>query len=119
MYLKKNDKIIDFELTDYLGNRIKSSDYKGQKVYLSFFRGASCPFCNLRVHQLIKNYSKFEANKIQIITFFAATKEEINKYAGKQNAPFTIIPDPNPHHRSKKVPAHIKKEQDYSEHKRK
>jgi len=37
MYLKKNDKIIDFELTDYLGNRIKSSDYKGQKVYLSFF----------------------------------------------------------------------------------
>ncbi|PIQ16388.1 MAG: hypothetical protein COW67_03400 [Flavobacteriales bacterium CG18_big_fil_WC_8_21_14_2_50_32_9] len=95
MYLKKNDKIIDFELTDYLGNRIKSSDYKGQKVYLSFFRGASCPFCNLRVHQLIKNYSKFEANKIQIITFFAATKEEINKYAGKQNAPFTIIPDPN------------------------
>lgn len=95
MILTKNDKAVDFNMHDYLGNSIKLSDYKGQKVYISFFRGASCPFCNLRVHQLINNYSKFEANNIQIITFFAATKEEINKYAGKQNAPFTIIPDSN------------------------
>lgn len=92
--LLENDKAIDFIVSDYLNNQVTLSDYKGKKVLLSFFRGAACPFCNMRVRELINNYSKFEEKGIVIIVFFAATKEEINEYAGKQNAPFAIIPDP-------------------------
>ncbi len=93
--LRKKDAAIDFIATDYLGNTIDMTNYKGKKVLLSFFRGASCPFCNMRVNQLIKQYSKFEKNGIHIITFFAAKKTEILHYAGTQNAPFPIIADPN------------------------
>lgn len=92
--LLENDKAIDFIVSDYLNNQVTLSDYKGKKVLLSFFRGASCPFCNMRVHELINNYPKFEEKGIVIIAFFASTKEEINEYAGKQKAPFAIIPDP-------------------------
>ena len=91
MRLKELDMAVDFEAFDYLNNKIRLSDYKGQKVMLSFFRGASCPFCNLRVQQLINNYSEFEKNEITLITFFAASNEEIIKYAGKQNASFPIL----------------------------
>ena len=92
--LKEKKTAIDFIATDYLGNKIELTDYKGKKILLSFFRGASCPFCNMRVNQLIKNYSKCEENEIAIITIFAASKDEIVKYAGTQNAPFPIIADP-------------------------
>jgi len=93
--LKKNDHSIDFSQEDYLGNKVHLKDYKGKKILLSFFRGASCPFCNLRINQLINNYDEFQKNQIEIITFFSASKEEIFQYAGKQKAPFPIIPDPN------------------------
>lgn len=92
--LLKNDNAIDFIVSDYLNNQITLSDFKGKKILLSFFRGAACPFCNMRVRELINNYPKFEEKGIVIIAFFASTKEEINEYAGKQKAPFAIIPDP-------------------------
>lgn len=93
--LVKKNPAIAFIATDYLGNTIDLNNFKGQRVLLSFFRGASCPFCNMRIHELIKHYSEFEENGIVIIALFAAKKEEIVHHAGKQNAPFPIIADPN------------------------
>ncbi len=94
MRLKEGSKSIKFSMKDYTDKEVVFEKFKGQKVLLSFFRGASCPFCNLRINQLIKRYTEFEKMNINIITFFAATKEEISGYAGNQNAPFPIIPDP-------------------------
>ncbi len=93
--LTSNERVIDFSKDDYLGNKINLADYQGKKVLLSFFRGASCPFCNLRIRQLIMQYPEFEKNNIEIIALFAATSEEISEYAGKQSAQFPIIPDPD------------------------
>lgn len=92
--IQKKDNAIQFEATDYLGNKVRLSDYKGKKVLLSFFRGASCPFCNMRLKEMIKRHNEFKEKEIEIITLFTSTKTEIDKYAGKQNAPFIIIPDP-------------------------
>jgi peroxiredoxin len=84
----------EFTSKDYLGNQLNLADYKGKKVMLSFFRGASCPFCNMRIRELIQAQAKFEKSHIQIIAVFAASASEIAEYAGKQKAPFPIIPDP-------------------------
>lgn len=92
--LMEYDNAIDFIVADYLNNQITLSDFKGKKVLLSFFRGGACPFCNMRVRELINNYPKFEENGIVIIAFFASSKEDILEFTGKQNAPFSIIPDP-------------------------
>ncbi|WP_373496628.1 peroxiredoxin family protein [Aquiflexum sp.] len=89
-----SEKSPEFKIKDYLGNTLSLTDYKGQKIMLSFFRGASCPFCNMRVRELIQSYGKFQERKIAIIAVFAATAEEIAQYAGKQKAPFPIVPDP-------------------------
>lgn len=84
-----------FKQPDFLGNEIHLNKYKDSKVLISFFRGAACPFCNLRIHQLINNFDEFEKRNIKIIAFFAASQSEIAKYAGQQNPPFPIIPDPD------------------------
>ena len=92
--LKVGSTAIPFETSDFLGNTIKTDHLKGKKIHLSFFRDASCPFCNLRLNQLIRNYDRFENNNIELIAFFASTKDIILKYANGYEAPFPIIPDP-------------------------
>ena len=84
---------ISFAGTDVYGSKIDLKDYQGQKVVLSFFRKAACPFCNMAMQQLIKRHTEFEAKGIKIITLFASTKDDVLKYAGKQTPPFPIIAD--------------------------
>lgn len=93
--LIKGDKAPSFNITDYKNNPVSLKQYQGKQILLCFFRDSSCPFCNLRVQELIKNESKLQDQNIQVLAFFASTIETINKYTAKQNAPFPIIPDPN------------------------
>lgn len=39
------DRVLDFELSDMTGRRIKISDYQG-KVVLLFFFATWCPYCS-------------------------------------------------------------------------
>jgi len=91
--LKKGSKAIPFKGTDLDGNVIDLSAYEGQKVLLTFFRKAACPFCNMNLQQLIRKNEELEKNGIKVVTLFASSKEEVMQYAGKQNPPFPIIPD--------------------------
>jgi len=92
--LNKTDTAPNFTAKDYLGNVVNLKDYGGDKVLLSFFRGATCPFCNLRLSLLIKEYPEFERRGIKVVAIFAGSMEEISAYGGQQNAPFSIIADP-------------------------
>lgn len=92
--LRIKDKAVNFKTKDYLGNPVNLDVNLGKKVFLSFFRDASCTFCNIRLNKLINNYDSFQEKGIEIITFFASSKEDILKHAHGQNAPFAIVPDP-------------------------
>lgn len=58
--LKKGTSAIPFKGIDLDGNTIDFKDFKGQKVLLSFFRKAACPFCNMGLQELIKRHEEFE-----------------------------------------------------------
>lgn len=93
-YLSKNQTAVSFSGTDIFNNIINLDDYKGKKILLIFFRVATCPFCNMALQKLIQNHASFEEKNIQIIGLFSSSKEDILKYAGKQDPPFPIIADP-------------------------
>ena len=95
MRLKMNQSAIDFTSDDMFGNPVMLSKFKGQKVLLSFFRYAACPFCNLRVNRLIQKYDIYKRQGLEIIAVFESSKDSILKYAGKQKAPFTMVADPD------------------------
>lgn len=84
----------NFVLKDIEGNLINLRSYQGKKVLLSFFRYASCPFCNLRVHELIQRYPHFQSAGLSIITVFESPLSQIRRYVGRQKPPFPIIADP-------------------------
>lgn len=84
---------IPFTAKDIDGNTVNLATYKGKKVYLVFFRKAACPFCNMGLRELIQKNEELEARGIKVVALFASPKEELLQYAGKQKAPFPIIPD--------------------------
>ena len=59
---------------------------------LSFYRFASCPFCNIRLHQLIKRYKELDPNFI-MIAVFDSPLENLTKHASGHKAPFPILAD--------------------------
>jgi len=83
-----------FNVVDVFDRKINLEDYRGKKLMLSFYRYASCPLCNMRVHQLISEYDKFQESNMEMLGFFQSPKKSILEYVGKQDSPFPIIPDP-------------------------
>ncbi|NJN26761.1 MAG: redoxin domain-containing protein [Cyclobacteriaceae bacterium] len=92
--MKKGEKAILGKSRDIYGNEISLDEFEGQKILLSFLRTAACPFCNLRVNEMIKKQREWEFKDVVIIAVFASPASEILKYAGKQNPSFAIIADP-------------------------
>jgi thioredoxin-dependent peroxiredoxin len=83
-----------FEVEDMGGQPVRLADYAGRHVLLSFFRFASCPYCNLRVHRMIERYPTYRAQGLEMIAVFESPRESLQRYVGKQQAPFPIIGDP-------------------------
>lgn len=95
MKLKTGDMAKSFSAYDINGKEINISNYEGRKVLLSFYRYASCPLCNLRIHQLISKNDYFENKGLTLIAVFQSPKINIKEYVGKQDVPFSIIADPS------------------------
>src|SRR5258708_19239660 len=66
-----------FNLIDIFDRTIDLKNYKGKKVFIGFFRHAGCPFCNLRVHNLMKIREKLLEKNMEIIFFFKSKKDLI------------------------------------------
>lgn len=85
---------IDFEAQQIDGTIFKLSQYQGSKILLSFFRHGACAMCNLRIHELITHYDKFEQSKIKIVAVFESSIEDMVPYVAQQHPPFTLLADP-------------------------
>jgi len=83
-----------FTRTSFRGEEVDLEAYRGQKVWLGFYRWASCPLCNLRISEMMERYESFEKAGIQVLAVFQSPPENIEKYVGKQGIPFPVIPDP-------------------------
>jgi peroxiredoxin len=77
----------------WLGEEINLDRYRGRKVWLAFFRYASCPLANLRIHEISKRHD-LSADGLQILAVFPSPRERIAAHVGKQNPPFPLISDP-------------------------
>ncbi|WP_164848375.1 peroxiredoxin [Halobacteriovorax sp. HLS] len=83
-----------FNKESFDNENIILESYRGQKVWLAFFRYASCPLCNLRINEMIRRYKELEAEGLKIITVFQSPRTSVEKYVAKQELPFPLICDP-------------------------
>ena len=88
----KGDQISNIQLPDLDGSRFNLDSIKGKRYLLAFFRFPGCPFCNLRVHDLVRQYNSFGSN-FTIVGIFDSTLKNLQRYATRHNAPFPILAD--------------------------
>lgn len=95
MKLENNSLAPIFNRKDIFGRQINLEDYSDKKLLIAFFRNTGCPFCNLRVHALTKEYEKLKANGLQMIFLFES-KESIllRSTFHKEVSPIPLISDP-------------------------
>ena len=92
MRLKSGVKAKTIRLPAIDGSMFETESAKGKPIMLSFFRFASCPFCNLRVNELVRRFDEF-GNDFTIIAVFDSPLDNLTRHAEGHKAPFPILAD--------------------------
>ena len=92
MKRKPNGLVTDISLPSIDDSTFNLDQLKGKRYMLSFFRFASCPFCNLRVNLLVNKFKEFGEN-FTIVAIFDSPFDNLQRYTKKHNAPFYILAD--------------------------
>lgn len=80
---------------DAEGNEIRLSDYKGRKLVLYFYPKDSTPGCTSEACSLRDNYSDLRKQGYEVIGVSADSAASHQRFAEKNNLPFTLISDEN------------------------
>ena len=86
------DKIIELSLPAIDGIQFTLDHVQGKRYMICFMRFAACPFCQMRLHQLITRWQELDDN-FTVITIFDSSLKNLQKHANKQHAPFSILAD--------------------------
>lgn len=97
MKIALGQKAPNFDVSDVYGERYSLESLRGKNILLSFFRDATCPFCNLRVYELTKKYPELEEKGLVMLAFFNSPTDLIVRFVGKKPRPFPMIADPEKH----------------------
>ena len=92
MKFKTGDQFTNIKLPAIDGTIFDSESIKGKPIMLSFLRFASCPFCNLRINELVRRFDEF-GDDFTIIAIFDSPLDNLIKHAEGHKAPFPILAD--------------------------
>ncbi|WP_341502346.1 peroxiredoxin-like family protein [Gallaecimonas sp. GXIMD4217] len=86
------DPVVPISLPAIDGGRFDTASLAGRPYLLSFLRFASCPFCNLRLHELARRFDELGAG-FTIVAVFDSPLDNLVRHAGRHRAPFPILAD--------------------------
>lgn len=90
--LKSGDKIESLNLPAIDNTQFDLGMVQGKRYMICFFRFASCPFCNLRVHELVSRFDEF-GDGFSIVAIFDSPLKSLQTFGGRHHAPFPILAD--------------------------
>ena len=92
MSYQVGNKVTELTLHNMNREKFTLDQVKGKRYMLSFMRFAACPFCQLRIHQLISNWQEFDEN-FTVLAVFDSPLDNLQKHCEHQLAPFQILAD--------------------------
>ena len=85
MRLKLGAKASRIRLPAIDGSTFDSESLYGHPFLLSFFRFASCPLCNLRVHELVSQFKEFGPG-FTIVAVFDSPLDNLVRFSARHIA---------------------------------
>lgn len=85
-------KIDSIRLPTLDGTLFDVDRLRGRRLLLAFFRFASCPLCNLRVHELVTHHPEF-GDRFAVVAIFESSPENLRRFATRHAAPFAVLAD--------------------------
>ncbi len=79
---------------DITGIKFDLESLSGKPYMLTFYRFTSCPFCNLRVNNLVKRFNELDKD-FTPVAIFKADLEELTRHTEKHLATFPVLADPH------------------------
>ena len=93
MELKIGDKAPEFESINQKGDKIKLSNYLGEKVVLYFYPRDNTPGCTSQACNLKDNFNSLKKNGYTILGVSKDSAKSHQKFIDKFNLPFDLIAD--------------------------
>ena len=91
--LKIGDKAPEFESINQKGDKIKLSNYLGEKVVLYFYPRDNTPGCTSQACNLKDNFNSLKKNGYTILGVSKDSAKSHQKFINKFNLPFNLIAD--------------------------
>ncbi len=92
--LEINTKAPNIIIEDVFEKKLDLAALNGtKKVLITFHRYASCPICNFKLKELIKNYQELKAAGLEIVMFIESSKPKILQATKGLEIPFYLISD--------------------------
>ncbi|HSI03742.1 MAG TPA: peroxiredoxin family protein [Myxococcota bacterium] len=95
MRLRVGSHAPDFVATTVDGKTFALRDLNGQPRLLSFYRYASCPLCNVRLHELLGRWPDYAKDGLLGISVFQSPPASVAMHMARHDAPFRLVPDPD------------------------
>ena len=95
MKLAPGNPVVPFSAVDVDGHPVSLEQFRGRPVLLMFFRYASCPMCNLRLHDFAREYPRLQARGLSAVAFFHSSAGAIRRNASRRNYSFPLVADPD------------------------
>ena len=94
MRLKSGQPAVPFTAQTVDGDAVSLAQFAGKPLLLMFFRYASCPMCNLRLHDVAQQYARLQERGLVALAFFHSSASSIRAHAAVRHYPFSLIADP-------------------------
>ena len=91
--LKEGDKAPNFNSTDQDGNKVKLSDFKGQKLVLYFYPKDNTPGCTKEACSFRDADQTFAAKGIKALGVSTDDEKSHQKFISKFQLPFDLLAD--------------------------
>ena len=91
--LQAGDLAPAFTLPTLDGGNFSLGALRGKRTLLAFHRHAGCPYCNLRIHELIQAHPQLEGAGVQVVAVFGSSVQGLQERVGTQQPPFTLVAD--------------------------